>query len=280
MSKPTKSATVLRFDRTADGYKRWWAPVLAPSCGVLIDRLTTLDPRTTTEAIDVLDAGCGTGNLTFEAVRRWPNARIAGADLSDGMLAVAERERAGLAADAASRIEFVASDAAEIPFADASFDVVVSAYVVQQVLDRPAVLREIRRLLRPSGVLGLLGWLEAPNAFGAAAIDGALEDAGVVRPRIDEVRAGNYASIEQAVDELRAAGFDGIETQRGNLDQPWTMEDFVAYHTQVHDIEMMDAMSPGQRQAFVAALRTRLQALPAETMIDRAAILLLTARAG
>ena len=125
----------------------------------------------------------------------------------------------------------------------------------------------------------MLAWLESPNAFGARAIDGALKDAGVVRFEVEEVRAGNYASERQALDELRAAGFAEIEGQPGSLNQPWTVEDFIAFHTQAHDIEMMEAMSPQQKEAFLAALERRLRELPADAMVDRAAVVMLTARA-
>jgi trans-aconitate methyltransferase len=73
--------TIERFDRTAAGYQRWWAPVLAPASKRLIDRLDRLNPGLSAgEPRVVLDLGCGTGNLIFEAARRWSAANLTGLD--------------------------------------------------------------------------------------------------------------------------------------------------------------------------------------------------------
>ena len=92
----------------------------------------------------VLDAGCGTGDLARSL--RAQDQRVVGLDLSLGMLSAA---RAGGA-------PLVQGDAAELPFADASFDGVVSGFAVRNFADLAGVLEELGRVLRPGGRLALL----------------------------------------------------------------------------------------------------------------------------
>ena len=68
-----------RYDRIAQGYDRWWAPVLAPSAAALLDRLA---PIVAEGVVDLLDVGVGTGNLALAAVERWPGVRVVGVDAS------------------------------------------------------------------------------------------------------------------------------------------------------------------------------------------------------
>ena len=93
---------------------------------------------------DVLDVGSGPGMLAAEmAAEVGPDGRVAGVDPSESMLALATRRT-----DAA---EFVAGGALELPFPDASFDVVVSTQVLEYVEDVAGALAEARRVLRPGG---------------------------------------------------------------------------------------------------------------------------------
>ena len=69
----------------------------------------------------VLDVGTGTGLGALAAARRFPAAEVVGIDISTGMLAAARRE---VPAALASRLRFEDADAARLPYADASFDLV------------------------------------------------------------------------------------------------------------------------------------------------------------
>jgi SAM-dependent methyltransferase len=90
---------------------------------------------------DVLDLGAGTGH--YAALARAAGARRAIAlDFTPEMLAAAPRPA-------------LVADAARLPLADATQDVVVAALLVSFVADRPAVFREAFRVLRPRGVLVL-----------------------------------------------------------------------------------------------------------------------------
>ena len=94
----------------------------------------------------VLDACCGTGDLAIGARAR--GAEVVGLDFSERML-----ERARLKEPA---IEWVRGDVLSLPFDDASFDAATVGFGVRNVDDLEAGLRELRRVLRPGGKLGIL----------------------------------------------------------------------------------------------------------------------------
>jgi ubiquinone/menaquinone biosynthesis C-methylase UbiE len=107
----------------------------------------------------VLDVGCGTGVLAREALRRvGQEGQVVGLDLNEGMLAVAARTE--------PNIEWRRGDAASLPFADASFDVVVSQFALMYFPDRVAALREMWRALAPGGRLAVASWAPIEHARG------------------------------------------------------------------------------------------------------------------
>ena len=97
-------------------------------------------------AAKVLDAGCGTGGLLRGLKNVAPTWQFTGLDFSSLACDLA-RERTG--------VEIVQGSIAAMPFADASFDAVVSCDVLCQIADTHAALREIYRCLHPSGIVVL-----------------------------------------------------------------------------------------------------------------------------
>ncbi len=102
----------------------------------------------------VLDIGCGTGSL-LRALAPRIGASV-GVDVSSGMIAEARRRQ-----PASSQISFEIIEGPVLPFADASFDVVVS-FLSFRYLDWDPILREIARVLRPDGRLLLVDMVEKP----------------------------------------------------------------------------------------------------------------------
>ncbi len=102
----------------------------------------------------VLDLGCGTGGLTLLIKGLHPDVEAVGLDPDPPALARARRkaERAGLS------IRFEQGFGDSLPHPDASFDRVLSAFVLHHVASEEKVLtlREVRRVLRPGGTLHLL----------------------------------------------------------------------------------------------------------------------------
>jgi ubiquinone/menaquinone biosynthesis C-methylase UbiE len=94
------------------------------------------------------DLGCGPGYLVLKLAQVAPGLQVTGIDLADEMLAEAETlaRRSGL--HASGRVAFKKGDAAQIPFADGSLDLVVSTLSLHHWSDPVQVLDEIARVLR------------------------------------------------------------------------------------------------------------------------------------
>ena len=108
------------------------------------------------QAPRVLDLGCGPGVSAFALSERiGADAEIVGIDLASRMIARA-RERHRREHGHLGNVRFEVADATQLPFADHSFDVAVGHSFLYLVQDRAAVLREIRRVLVPGGVLVLM----------------------------------------------------------------------------------------------------------------------------
>jgi len=116
----------------------------------------------------VLDLCCGTGDLAF-ALSRVGKARILGADFAHTMLVRARDKSSSFLGSAgerpASSMPFFEADALRLPFADASFDLVTSAFGFRNLANYEAGLREIQRVLRPGGTIGILEFTEPPEGF-------------------------------------------------------------------------------------------------------------------
>jgi demethylmenaquinone methyltransferase/2-methoxy-6-polyprenyl-1,4-benzoquinol methylase len=114
----------------------------------------------------VLDVGCGTGDLARLVARRYSSAQVVGADFTAPMLANARRR--GRRAAEGSRVGLARATALQLPFADGSFDLVTNAFVARNLSDLPRALGEMRRVLRPGGVLLTLEITEPTSpGFGA-----------------------------------------------------------------------------------------------------------------
>jgi demethylmenaquinone methyltransferase / 2-methoxy-6-polyprenyl-1,4-benzoquinol methylase len=127
-----------------------------------------------------LDLCCGTGDLTFalEKVRRQAASAVTGAssqsqqtwhpvvgsDFAQPMLDRAQRK----ARNARSTSVFANADAMSMPFADATFDLVTSAFGFRNLVNYEAGLREIARVLKPGGAIGLLECTEPPTGITAS----------------------------------------------------------------------------------------------------------------
>jgi demethylmenaquinone methyltransferase / 2-methoxy-6-polyprenyl-1,4-benzoquinol methylase len=138
----------------ADGVQRMFdriAPVYDAMNRIMTAGLDRRWRRITVEQVvdrgdRVLDACCGTGDLALAARAR--GADVIGLDFSERML---ERARAK-----SGEVEWVRGDVLALPFDDASFDSVTVGFGVRNVDDLEAGLRELRRMLRSGGRIGIL----------------------------------------------------------------------------------------------------------------------------
>jgi SAM-dependent methyltransferase len=115
------------------------------------------------EAVDlragqrVLDVAAGNGNATLAAARRF--AQVTSTDYVPALLESGRRR----AEAERLPVTFRAADAEDLPFEDASFDVVLSTFGVMFTADQQRAARELLRVCRPSGTIGLANW--TPNGL-------------------------------------------------------------------------------------------------------------------
>jgi len=104
---------------------------------------------------DVLDVATGTGNIALRAAAA--GAQGVGVDLTPELFATSHRraEQHGVA------IDWVEGDAEQLPFEDASFDVVLSAFGVQFAPRHEVVAHELARVCRPGGTIAVVNWTPA-----------------------------------------------------------------------------------------------------------------------
>ncbi len=107
----------------------------------LLSRLPAgLSPR------NILDLGCGTGHFTQALAARYPAADIYGLDLALGMLEYARRHSTG-------NLHWIGGDAEKLPLASGSIDLLFSSLAIQWCTELPSLFREMRRVVRPGGLI-------------------------------------------------------------------------------------------------------------------------------
>jgi demethylmenaquinone methyltransferase / 2-methoxy-6-polyprenyl-1,4-benzoquinol methylase len=109
-----------------------------------------IDPR---PGMRVLDVATGTGMVAFALAQR--GAEVIGLDQSEQMLGAA-RARLQRTPALASRMTFVTGQAEALPFSDSEFDALSFTYLLRYVDDRAATMRELTRVVKPGGRIGMV----------------------------------------------------------------------------------------------------------------------------
>ena len=178
-----------------------WAPIL----------VELAQPRPSER---VLDVACGTGVVArFAATLVGPSGTVVGIDLNPGMLSVA---RSVVSPDSRSggHLQWQEASADKLPFPDGSFNVVYCQLGLQFFADRPAALREMRRVLGAEGRLALMVWRGIHESPGFAVLADALQR-HVGQPAAAIMRAPFGLSNADELEALvRAAGFQNVAIQQ------------------------------------------------------------------
>lgn len=219
----------------------------------VLQKLTAeeLDQRLDLIKLDVrrvVDLGAGTGFLTEKLWERYPQALVSAVDLSHAMLSRA-RFRCKQKRDhqawwsrwlsPSAKVCFIQANAYSLPFADASQDLVVTNFMLQWCDDLDAVLTQIRRVLRPEGLLMLssLGpdtlkelrkaWVAVEGEAGHSRLSpfvdmhdlgDALVRAGFGQPVMDVERYTlTYAKPIDVIRDLKAIGATNAQQQRSRF---------------------------------------------------------------
>jgi demethylmenaquinone methyltransferase / 2-methoxy-6-polyprenyl-1,4-benzoquinol methylase len=169
----------------------------------------------------VLDICCGTGDMTFALRRRagLGTAQILGADFSHAMLQRAAVKGRGTTL---RPLQWIEADALRLPFPDAHFNLLTSAFGFRNLADYDAGLREIARVLAPGGECGILDFGEPGGLIGQcyrAYFKKVLPTIGTV---ISGVR-GPYAYLPESVERFPAPDeMIGRMRQAGFHEASWT----------------------------------------------------------
>ncbi len=153
----------------------------------------------------VLDVAAGNGNVTLAAARRW--CEVVSTDYVPALL---ERGRERAAAERLA-IEFRQADAEALPFADASFDVVVSTFGVMFTPDQDKAAAELVRVCKPGGKIGLANW--TPEGF----IGQLFKTIGKHMPPPAGVKSPALWGTGARITELFGAQASSIQLERRNF---------------------------------------------------------------
>jgi SAM-dependent methyltransferase len=177
--------------------------------------LDWLEPRPQARWLDV---GCGTGAFSELIANRCAPLSLAGIDPSPEQIAYARQHF--------PRFQFEVGDSAAMPFPDDAFDVVASALVIHFIPDRRTAFAEMKRVLKPGGIVGGYTWKRVGlKEFAAYApvIDG-IAAIGVPPPHSTPVEESSVAGMRAS---LQAAGYEDVAAIEIEVTQ--TYRDFGEY---------------------------------------------------
>ena len=170
----------------------------------------------------ILDVATGTGDVAFALHRRYPEARISGLDLSEGMLRIAREKCRELPASEQNLLDFKQGDSLKMDFEDNSFDLITVAYGVRNFENLRQGYSEMLRVLRPGGVVCVIelsqptSWL--PLLGYRAYTRGLIPIAG----RIVSGDPRAYSYLHESIEAAPQRGaMTEIMTQSGFADAKW-----------------------------------------------------------
>ena len=146
-----------------------------------------------------LDIACGSGKLTADLARLAGAAgRVVGLDFSPQMLEVARREH--------PRLEFLEGDALNLPFEDASFDASTIAFGLRNLADPVRGLREMLRVVKPSGRVVVLEFVRPPRGLVGGAYRIYLRTLLPAVGGLISGQAAAYRYLSDTIDSYRTPG--------------------------------------------------------------------------
>jgi SAM-dependent methyltransferase len=191
-------------------YEECLVPVLfAPFAADLVARAAALSPGR------VLELAAGTGAVSHALAAALPDAAIVATDLNPAMLAQAQ------ARGAAPNLSFRPADAQALPFADASFDLVLAQFGAMFFPDKVGAYAEARRVLTPGGTWLFNVWDRLEANSGSLAIHQAVR-AALPEPKPEFIARTPFGYHDAAaiMADVYAAGFGEVAIERVEFVSP------------------------------------------------------------
>ncbi len=198
------------FDRWAESYDRSILQTLLfrPSYRAMLAEVSRWRAESGARCAEVLDVGTGTGTFIQMLIESNQAGRAVGVDFSPNMCAVAHDKAARLGYG--HRAEFVNADSENMPFEEASFDIVTCANSFHHYPNQAAAVREMFRVLRPGGRLVLV------DGFRDVLVGRLIFDVGVAAIE----KNVHHASGKQFRRLFKEAGFADIRQFKFNFLPP------------------------------------------------------------
>jgi ubiquinone/menaquinone biosynthesis C-methylase UbiE len=201
----------------------------------------------------VLDVACGTGAVTrLVAERVASTGRVIGLDIDAAMLAVGRTVVTG------PNVTWLTAEGMRLPFDEGVFDLVFCQQGLQFLSDRLRALREMRRVLRPRGRLGLSCWRTVEDSSPYAAIERALaRRVGRERSALPRFALGDGTELRRFVE---AAGFRDVRVHQRTTLVEWPSTDLF--------VRAIAAGAPAMMGALGTQDETGLATISAEVEAD------------
>ncbi len=261
----TEAALASMYDEGAVAYEQHWAPALRRHAR---DLLATLPAPDAGAGRVVVDVAVGSGALVpalHEAAG--PDGLVLTLDRSIGMLRRVP--------DPVPRVQ---SDAARLPLADATADVVVAAFVLFLLPDAARAVAEAARVLRPGGRLLAATW-GAQSGTGADAVIREELDAAGAPAFPDLPRSDHLTDSPDALAALLDERFTDVATTSRPLDARFDAQSALAMRTGCGALGWrFRRLDPARQEEVRARLASRITALDPEALVDRSEVLLTAAR--
>jgi ubiquinone/menaquinone biosynthesis C-methylase UbiE len=208
-------SSLFKAESVPDAYERYVAAALFEPWAELL-----LDTVGVGEGVEVLDVASGTGVVARAVARRLgASGRVVASDFSEAMLA---RSAAVELPAGSAPVEFVEASADALPFTDRAFDVVLCQQGLQFFPQQQAAVSEMRRVLRPGGVVGIAVWASGHPLVPFGVYCEELVAVGAEPPFPRAFDADTYTMELESVRSLvEAAGFDSVTASVVELEVAW-----------------------------------------------------------